>query len=135
MLATFLKKRLWHRYFSLNFAKLLRIPFFIERLWWLLLNINWHHLRIFLFFTWYQGITKKNFHWEKLSRSKSLGTTTKWISNQSLKFLYTLAGSYMFKLKKRDTRPVLKYVKNKKVKNKKDNTTSQGCYKCIFSAP
>ena len=30
--AILLKKRLWHRYFSVNFAKFLRIPFFIEQL-------------------------------------------------------------------------------------------------------
>ena len=36
--ATLLKKRLLHRYFPVNFAKFLRTPFFIERLWWLLLE-------------------------------------------------------------------------------------------------
>ena len=35
--ATLLKKRLWHRCFPVNFAKLLRTPFFIEHVWWLLL--------------------------------------------------------------------------------------------------
>ena len=35
--ATLLKKRLWHRCFPVNFVKFLRTPFFIERLWWLLL--------------------------------------------------------------------------------------------------
>ena len=33
----FIKKRLWHRYFHVNFAKFLRTPFLIEHLWWLLL--------------------------------------------------------------------------------------------------
>ena len=33
-----LKKRLWHRCFPLNFAKFLRIPFFIEHLRWLRLH-------------------------------------------------------------------------------------------------
>ena len=28
---------LWHRYFPVNFAKLLRTPFFTEQLWWLLM--------------------------------------------------------------------------------------------------
>ena len=35
--ATLLKKRLWHRYFPMNFAKFLTTPFIIEYLWWLLL--------------------------------------------------------------------------------------------------
>ena len=38
--ATFLKKRLWHRCFSVNFAKLLKTPFFTEHLWWLLLVVD-----------------------------------------------------------------------------------------------
>ena len=33
------KKRLWHRCFTVNFAKFLRTPFFIKHLWWLLLII------------------------------------------------------------------------------------------------
>ena len=36
--ATLLKKRLWHRCFPVNFAKLLRTPSFTKYLWWLLLN-------------------------------------------------------------------------------------------------
>ena len=36
-LSPLLKKRLWHRCFSVNFAKFLRKSFFIEHLWWLLL--------------------------------------------------------------------------------------------------
>ena len=36
--ATLLKKRLRHRCFPLNFVKFLRTPFFIEQLWWLLLE-------------------------------------------------------------------------------------------------
>ena len=35
--ATLLKKRLWHKCFPVNFAKLLTTPFLIEHLWWLLL--------------------------------------------------------------------------------------------------
>ena len=35
--ATLLKKRLWHRCFSMNFAKFSRKTFFIEHIWWLLL--------------------------------------------------------------------------------------------------
>ena len=33
--ATLLKRRRWHRCFSVNFAKFLRKPFFIAHLWWL----------------------------------------------------------------------------------------------------
>ena len=36
--ATLLKNRLWHRCFPVNFVKFLRTPFFIELLWWLLLD-------------------------------------------------------------------------------------------------
>ena len=35
-----LLKRLWHRCFSANFAKFLKTPFFMEHLWWLLLNFR-----------------------------------------------------------------------------------------------
>ena len=31
--ATLLKKRLWRRYFPVNFVKISRAPFFIEHLW------------------------------------------------------------------------------------------------------
>ena len=34
---TLLKKRLWHSCFPVNFLKFLRTPFFMDRLWWLLL--------------------------------------------------------------------------------------------------
>ena len=36
--ATLLKKRLGHRCFPVDFVKFPRTPFFLERLWWLLLN-------------------------------------------------------------------------------------------------
>ena len=53
--ATSLKKRLWHRCFPVNFAKFLRTPFFIENLWWLLLQIflssvYWYNLFRWRFF-------------------------------------------------------------------------------------
>ena len=32
--ATLLKKRLWHKCFPVNFAKIVRTPIFIEHLWW-----------------------------------------------------------------------------------------------------
>ena len=35
--ATLFKKRLWHRYFPVNFVKFSRTPFSKEQLWWLLL--------------------------------------------------------------------------------------------------
>ena len=38
--ATLLKKRLWHRCFPANFAKLLRTPFRLEHLFQLLLNVT-----------------------------------------------------------------------------------------------
>ena len=37
--ATLLKRRLWHRCFLVNFLKFLRPTFFIEHLWWQLLEI------------------------------------------------------------------------------------------------
>ena len=37
--ATLLKRRLWHRCFSENFVEFLRTLFFIEHLWWLLIEI------------------------------------------------------------------------------------------------
>ena len=33
---SFVKKRLWHSFFPVNFAKFLRPPFFKEHFWWLL---------------------------------------------------------------------------------------------------
>ena len=37
--ATLLKKRLWHKWFPVNFAKFLRTPFLREHLRWLLMNL------------------------------------------------------------------------------------------------
>ena len=34
----FIKKRIWHSCFPVNFEKLLRTPFLAEHLWWLLQN-------------------------------------------------------------------------------------------------
>ena len=36
----FIKKRLQHRCFTVNIAKFLRISFFIEHLWWLVLAVS-----------------------------------------------------------------------------------------------
>ena len=38
--ATFLRRRLWHRCFSVNFAKFLATPFFMEYFQWLLLYVD-----------------------------------------------------------------------------------------------
>ena len=37
--ANLLKKRFWHRCFPVNFEKFLRITFFIEYFWWLILPL------------------------------------------------------------------------------------------------
>ena len=37
---TLLKKRLWYMCFPVNFTKFLRTPFFIDHLWWLLLQLK-----------------------------------------------------------------------------------------------
>ena len=37
-LASFLKRRLWHRYFPVNFSTFLRTPFLTEHIQWLLLD-------------------------------------------------------------------------------------------------
>ena len=47
--ATLLKKRLWHRCFPVDFAKLLRTPFFTEYLHWLLLKFISHHTKEILY--------------------------------------------------------------------------------------
>ena len=65
--ATLLKKRLWYRYFLVNFAKFLRISFFKEHLRWLLLSFSfccvvannisivvvWHHINIVVLSLYY----------------------------------------------------------------------------------
>ena len=45
--ATLLKKRLWHRYFPVNFAKFLRTSIFKEHFWWLLLKFQSWYERYF----------------------------------------------------------------------------------------
>ena len=42
-----LKKKLWHRCFSVNFAKFLRTAFFTENLWCLLLIVTMHYVPVF----------------------------------------------------------------------------------------
>ena len=56
--ATLVKKRLWHRCFLIDFAKFLRISFFIEQLWWLLQ----HNLMILFCF-----VATFPYHLKKLS--------------------------------------------------------------------
>ena len=46
--ATLLKKKLWHGYFPVNFAKFLRTPFLTEHLRWLLLQVSLIYSRICL---------------------------------------------------------------------------------------
>ena len=60
--ATLLKKRLWHMCFPVNFLKFLRTPFFIERLWWLLLKLL-VTCKYLLFFT---GNAPLKFHFESI---------------------------------------------------------------------
>ena len=55
--ATLLKRRLWHRCFSVNFVKFLRTPFFIKHLWWLLL----HGHRLLSTWIKFVGIYPSNF--------------------------------------------------------------------------
>ena len=43
---TLLKKRLWHRCFPVNFAKLLRMLFIIKHFWWLLLYLERSETRV-----------------------------------------------------------------------------------------
>ena len=47
--ALLLKWRLWHRCFPVNSVKFLRTTFFIERIWWLLLYIDYNVPLIALF--------------------------------------------------------------------------------------
>ena len=69
-LQTLLRKRRWHRRFPVNFTKFLRTSFFIEHLWWLLLDllrqifkdINISILRF---------IDSYGFHREKVKRDRS----------------------------------------------------------------
>ena len=60
--ATLLKKRLWHRCFPANFVKFLRTPFYIEHLWWLLLNLEF-----------FEGIHKENVTLLETSLLKNYG--------------------------------------------------------------
>ena len=43
-----LKKRLWHRYFPVNFGKFLRRYFLTEHLRWLLLYVAFFYLEVFI---------------------------------------------------------------------------------------
>ena len=50
MPATLLKKRVCQRCFPVNFAKFLRTPFFLEHLWWLLLELHLILISYFMHF-------------------------------------------------------------------------------------
>ena len=56
--ATLLKKRLWCRCFSVNFAKILRTLFFIEHLSWLLLN---NFVTILMYVRWGGALPTKQY--------------------------------------------------------------------------
>ena len=43
--ATFLKKKLWHSYYPVNFSKILKPPFFTEHLRWLLRKFSMQNKR------------------------------------------------------------------------------------------
>ena len=62
MPASLLKKRLWHRYFPVNFVKFLRTSFLTEHLWWLLLKLE-------LLIWNYCGQHKLPFHYNKTSKT------------------------------------------------------------------
>ena len=47
--SNFIQKELWHMPFLVIFEKILRKPFFIENLWWLLLNEVYHWIGICLY--------------------------------------------------------------------------------------
>ena len=50
--ATSLKKRLWYKFFPVNFVKFQRTPFFTEHVWWLLLPFS-YYLCFFVYFQKY----------------------------------------------------------------------------------
>ena len=54
MACNFIKKRLWHRYFPVNFAKFLRTSLFTEHLRWLLLKGLFLLLCFFVFLKSYK---------------------------------------------------------------------------------
>ena len=47
--AGLLKKRLWQRYFPVNFVKFPRTPFLTKHLWWLLLDVSYAY---YIFILW-----------------------------------------------------------------------------------
>ena len=68
---TLLKKRLWHRWFPLNFEKFLRTPFSIEHLCWLLLKNLWNII-------WQSQFIQLNFIKDFKSNFNSLLWNTIW---------------------------------------------------------
>ena len=64
--------RLWHRYFPVNFAKFLKTPFIIEHLWWLLLNLSWYILPLWVFFESFKVFSSSKMHEKSKIRLCSL---------------------------------------------------------------
>ena len=58
---TLFKKRFWHRCFSVNFAKFLRAPFFMEHLRWLILRL-YQILAGMWFVPWSSDVLFKRFY-------------------------------------------------------------------------
>ena len=61
---TLLNKRPSHRCFSVNFVKFLRSPFFIEHLWWLLLNLAQPYRQLLLGITTLKTFVNHTGLWE-----------------------------------------------------------------------
>ena len=80
------KKRLWHRCFPVNFVKLLRSPFHIEHLWWLLLK----KAILLIFLAKYLALLKL-FWWLELV-SFFNGCSVLFLSNNSLNFNFESEG-------------------------------------------
>ena len=75
--ATLLKKRLWHRYFPVNFAKFLRTLFFTEHFQWLFLNVT----TIFQYISSVRQATNTDKNTETSTLLKEIITATKTICN------------------------------------------------------
>ena len=70
LVCTFINNRLWHRCFLVNFDKLLRAPFFIEHLQWLLSYSP--------YWTFSKNCCYENF-WNSSCGSRSANTSTTYI--------------------------------------------------------
>ena len=85
-LCNFIKKRLWHRCFSVNFANILRTPFSIERFRWLLLHTMWKEFKYRVFYGLYFHVfsSNKGKKWTAKSYEfgcfSGCGNVVEWIS-------------------------------------------------------